>query len=391
MLILTLVVILQPEAKAAIVTDVGTLERPIQNPRGGISWTLSSECVDINDVGQAACQSIALGPVYRYGFRNAQKGRTEVSSVAMFDGFTLTSKTGSSTSIDRPKGINESGDIYGYVYSGQVYYMGAGRIWGADGTTKVKSDPVLWVNDLGQYVTEGRGIFSYYSGAYNSDGTLIDVAGFYSSIYMPTQPGTYPQLISNNGSIGGIQQIQQMTADSPDITGSGWFLTQAEVDVLPVVDGVFDDLRWFDLYSSAAKIYSQYDVRRTQVLDSNNNGDIVISTINSFQYPTGSMICGRSVDDVCDYQYSPEGIRQFVGINDNRDAVGTLFTNSTIASGKLTVWLNDGEGLVANDLNTLIAGSGYTATAVGDINNSRQIAATCKKSTGEVRGCVISL
>lgn len=367
-------------ANAATVTDVGTLARPVSNPTRGTTWALSSTAVDINNAGQVAGVSIARGPIYGCGFRNAQKCQSVVETAFRYDaGLVPLSISGR----DKPVGINENGDIYGSAYTNQFYYPGAGRIWGPDGSVKVTTDPVINMNDLGQYVTEGRGTFAYYSSAFNVDGSLVDVAGI--------QPGTYPQLIANDGNIAGVQQIQTLTADAPDITGAGWFLTQSELDVSPVIDGVYDDLRWFDLYPSPAKIYSQYDVKRTVVLDNNIVGDVIIATINSFTYPAGSMICGRLLSDSCEYHYSPEGTRRFLGINDNRDAVGILYTTSAITSGKLTVWLNDGAGLVANDLDMLIAGSGYKVVSVGDINNDRQIAATCTNAFNEQRACIINI
>lgn len=166
----------------------------------------------------------------------------------------------------------------------------------------------------------------------------------------------------------------------PDVSGTGWLYTQSDIDALTLdQDGLIDD-DLFPLFDAAYKRWNQYQPNRTSVIDVNNNGDIIIAMIGSVGY---SAICGKQLSN-CINANGPEGLRNFVGINDNRDAVGYVGTSPK-------VWLRDGTELVVNDLNLLVAGSGYTVTAVGDINNSRQIAASCKKSTGEVRGCVINL
>lgn len=411
-------------ANAVTVTDVGTLPRPVANPLNGTTWSLSSACIDINDSGIAACKSIAVGPTYRCGWRGAQRCASSVEKAVKWTGSQLVDVAPATTAArDNPLGINNNGDMFGYVYAGQVYGPNAGRIWKADGSIKTTAGPVIWVNDLGAYVDEtaavvGGSTMVYFDKAHNSDSTLIPVTG------LPTSSGgftaTSPHIIANDGEIAGAQIIQAFRADNgvineiPEVSGTGWFISQADVDAMPRNEDGTLDVYSLELWPMGyGHPYSTNNNVRSFVSDINEHNDIVVQSAK-YSVSSGSLIsqiCSHGGETAftggngqtytgpytCIPGYEPTGNgygyskRGFNGINNRGDAVG-VYTPYLSTTSKPYVWLKGNDGSFSGqDLNLLVAGLGYTVVSVFDINDARQIAGTCKNASGIQRGCIINL
>jgi hypothetical protein len=92
LLILCTLLLLSIHASSNEIIDVGIGATPGFEPlkydsTSGLSaWKLSSSCIDINDNGQAACQALAVGPIYRCGFRGIRRCGSKVAHVYRWDG-----------------------------------------------------------------------------------------------------------------------------------------------------------------------------------------------------------------------------------------------------------------------------------------------------------------
>lgn len=405
-------------AHANTLTDVGLGPIPPFDPAQGTNWTLSSSCIDINEYGEAACQTQAVGPVYGCGWRNAQSCSSKVKLVHKWDGDSLLLMSSPDAEYDVPLVINNNGEIGGYAYVGEIYPSagGNGRIWSIPGSPVTKSTVVPSLNDAGDYILQWfdnpGGIRHYTSAVYRADGIEI--------VY----PGVFvrPFVIGNSGDIIGAQILQNFVQDIhsptgdeiPEVSGVGWLLAQQDVDAIPINEvGLYDidgDVVWPSIFYRPMA-FTNYE---TTVSDVNDFGEFTVQTrfggLFSARYcsPIGESqvtdIYGRAqtVPWVCEssnyHGGTYAGGKAFQGINDIGDAVGVFtpgaYSYQTTYTSHPWVWLKKSkkrwDEFNANDL--LPADSGYTVLTVKDINNSRQIIGTCENDATEVvTGCILDL
>lgn len=395
--------------------DVGVGATPDYDPARGTQWNLSSTCVDINEAGEAACQTFALGPTYGCGFRNIKTCGSKVVQVSMWDGAALRQVSAEDANYDVPLVINNQGEIGGYRYVGQVYPHngGNGRIWTQGQTPKALAGLVVSLNDNGDYVMQR---------AYSSGGKLIYTGSAHladdSEITFPGDV-VRPIAINNNRTVVGAQILQSFVNELststgnevPEVSGVGWLVDDELVSSLGVNEqGLLDvdrDTIWQTRYMRPI-MFTNYT---TSIGDINEYGDFVYrshfsSKLYSGYYcshegetktglakqPTVPWKC-HSADSFASVNYSS---RAFYGINNIGDAVGV---HTPPYSGYHTppsfpkVWLRNVAGsrdeYDPNDL--LPEGSDYQVITVNDINDNRQIVGTCLDPAGEKRGCIIEI
>lgn len=409
---------LSSQVFANTLTDVGLGPVPDFDPNQGTTWALSSSCVDINESGQAACQSQAMGPTYGCGWRNAQSCSSKVKLVHQWGGASLLLMSGPGADYDVPLVMNNNGAIGGYAYSGEVYPSegGNGRIWRMAGSPEAKPSVVRSLNDDGDYVLEWfdnpGGINHYTSTGFRVDDTPLIFPGNF----------VRPFVIGNGGHVIGAQIIQSFVQDIhsptgdeiPEVSGVGWLLSQQQVDALPINEaGLYDidgDIIWPSLFYRPIGFTSY----QTTVSDVNDLGEFVVRTQfgGLFSSKVCSQLASSEVSDVygnvstvpwtcASSNYTGgtyAGGKGFQGINGIGDAVGSFtpgaYSYQTTYPTHPWVWLKNSRGAWdeynANDL--LPADSGYTIVNVQDINNARQIVGTCKNiDTEQVTGCILDL
>jgi|GEM_PF-4279472 len=410
------------EASASTVIDVGTLPAPSYNPTNGTSWTLTSSCVDINDIGEAACMSLATGPVYRCGFRGSQKCSSKNQAVAIWKNDSLvrmSTGTSATSTFDVAYKINNNGVIGGY--SGAITYTsGNGRIWTAPGVVIDKPNNVIFINDRGDYITESAstsgGVTDYADRAFTGTGEPILFPGVRVD----------PMVIGNDGEAAGGQMIQAFAPgcdtcatqnDIPEISGAGWLLE--DLGTIPLTEEGTFDVAGYEYHPDGTMLWPALPytrpsatTRRTMVLDINDQGDIAIQ--QNFGSLYAGSICSHGTSEVTDAWGSPHivpwtckgtdysmgtyaGGKAFLGINDNRDAVGIFTPGAYSYQATYTtypwVWLRDpvtGEYTEYNANDLLPPNSGWVIQHVYDINNNRQIVGTGTHN-GVQRGFILSL
>lgn len=403
---------------ANTLTDVGLGPVPAYDPDQGTEWTLSSSCIDINDSGEAACQTQAVGPVYGCGFRNAQNCSSKVKLVHKWNGNSLVMMSSPDAGYDVPLVMNNNGEIGGYAYVGEVYPSagGNGRIWSQPGAPEAKASIVRSLNDAGDFVLEWfdnpGGIASYTSSAYRSDGTEISYPGEF----------VRPFVIGNGDHVIGAQIIQNYMHELhsptgneiPEISGVGWLLDQQQIDALPLNEsGLFDmdgEILWpAPFYRPIG--FTDYE---TSVNDVNAVGEFTVQM--RFGGLVSSRFCSphsestitdifgteHTVPWVCELSnYSGgtyAGGKVFNGVNDFGDMVGSFtpgaYEYQTSYPTHPWVWLKKAtRGWDEYNVNDLLpAGSGYEVLWVRDINNSRQIVGDCRNTANDVvTGCILDL
>jgi hypothetical protein len=352
--------LLSTAANAATVTDVGLLPAP-----AGYTAT-SSRCADINEAGQMACLSKALGVPYKCGFRLAKTCQRVHNTIFRYDaGLATAVASGIDAGYGSPtnyvNGINNLGDV---AWGGTTFISDYGKI--------VESRTV---------VGGSKSVFN--NKAYTLGGTPILFAG------VPTTSQdtfTSPNTISNSGELAGMQWATATGTLNGviGIGGTGLFVGQAELDYLISLGDDPAPQMW----PYKAVSYGWNSVR-TYVYDINDAGNVVVGLSGSnLTVAYGTRICAR------DFSCTPESntilgvvsINKPVGINNLGDAVGYYYPGAYKLDNYPAAWIN-GERI---DLNNAIAGTGYTILSVGDINDGLQIAGTCLKG-GIQRGCIISL
>lgn len=411
---------------ANILVDVGVGQVPAYDPlywdptSGEPAWTLTSSCIDINDNGQAACRSVAVGPTISCGFRGIKTCGSSEAHVYRWNGTGLELMSDPAALGDTPSVINNAGVIAGYDYQGAVYPSGGnnGRIWHAPQVVESTYFPVSSINDQGDYIQKeivvSGGIVNYKGKVYSADGALL------------TYPGTtlLPFVVTNNGEVIGGQIIQEYLSDLqsptgnevPEVSGVGWLLNQADVDALDLTeDGLFDvdrDRLWPLLFYRPST-FANYS---TVASDANDFGDFVATM--SFGSLHSGYFCTRegesqyrdnlgiyhTVPWVCKSSHTtfttPLGETIFKGMNNHGDIVAHFIPRSSLYytyPNDLTshpwIWLvNAAGGWDAYNVNDLVpANSGYTVVSVEDINDHRQLVANCLTPTGEKHGCILNL
>lgn len=404
-----------PPLLANTLTDVGVGLAPEYDPARGTEWTLSSSCVDINENGEAACQTRADGPSYRCGFRGIKRCSSKLYQVQQWDGQALQLVSAPTEGYSVPLVINNVGQIGGYAYEGAVYPRGGGngRIWQQGQAPLSKANPVISLNDAGDYIlqngTAPSGYMVYQNEAFHADDTPIPVAGL----------DVRPMVINNDGITAGGQIIQRFVHELsapggneiPEVSGVGWLLDQNEIDDLPLDPGGLYDVDGQILWQSRYYRISALANYETRVTDINEHGDILIH--NRFGGLFSSALCSREGESVItdvfgarhrvpwrcvgsDYTRGTfAGGKAFTGLNNIGDAVGVFTPGAYSYSSSYTshpwVWLRNTNGgwdeYDANDL--LPADSDYTIVSVSDINDSRQIVGNCLTAAGERRGCIL--
>ena len=409
--------VVSPLLSANTVIDVGVGAAPEYPPAYGAVWALSSNCVDINEIGEAACQTRATGPTYSCGFRGAQACSSKVYQVQRWNGVALTLMSDPAATSDVPLAMNSLGDIAGYSQEEEVYPAGGsnGRIWSAPQNPDIKSSVVIDINDHGDYVLQwadsSGGVLKHDGLVYGADGEEIPYAG---SLLRPFVIG------NNRHAVGGqviqsfVQDIFSPTGDEvPDVSGVGWLYREDEVDTFPLNEsGLFDvdgKIYWPVLFYRPEG-FTTYE---TTVSDINDHGDFVA------RMEFGGLFSGRycmaegestvrdtfGVTQTVPWQCESTnynggtyaGGKAFVGINNIGDAVGVFtpgaYSYQTTYPTHPWVWLRNEAGTWDEyDANELLpADSGYEVLAVKDINDVRQIVGTCSTPDGEVRGCIIEV
>lgn len=397
------------------IIDVGVGPAPAYDPLRGTQWALSSTCVDINEAGEAACQTIALGPSYGCGFRNIKTCGSKVKKVALWNGASLVDLSVIEANYDVPVTMNNHGQIGGYGYVGQVYPSegGNGAIWTPGQDPKGVQSVVISLNDSGDYVLQGAyssgGILTYTGSAHTADGTEIIYPG----------PFVRPIAISNNGTLFGAQVLQSFVNEFntpsgdevPEVSGVGWLIDEESADQIELNEAGLldvDGTRMWQARYLRPMIFSSYS---TSVNDVNDHDDFTFryrysSTLFSGYYctregetqtqfvqqPTLPWKC-ENADVFGGVNYSSRSIN---GINNIGDAVGVHvppYSGYHTPPSVAKVWLRNAAGgrdeYDANDL--LPANSGYQVLVVKDINDNRQIVADCLNPEGEPRGCIIEV
>lgn len=385
---------------AATVDDVGVPPEPSYPPSLG-EWTMTSSCVAINDNGEAACQAVAAGQTVRCGFRGIKRCGSLVKQVYRWDGLQLTLMSSPAADSDVPTVINNEGAIGGYDYVGQIYPNsgGNGRIWQAPGVVENKQYIVVDLNDNGDYILETAenigGYLTYSTEVYDVNDDPISVPG----VRVRTSD------INEEGVMVGSQVLQSFSNnypddEIPDVSGVGWLLNQAEIDVIDIDEAGLLDIDGDRLWPFRfIRPPSYLGSTRTVLFDLNKFGEhvgvVLYSSIGSSALFASKL--GKTVVDGLTYpwRFNLPGPAKtiinnqntvFAGLNDYGDVSGNR-------AGVPTVWLKTGvtevKEFVINDL--IPEDSGYTVTSAGDINNNRQVVAGCTNANGEQRGCIINL
>lgn len=409
---------LSPAMAENTLTIVGLGPVPSFDPNQGTEWKLSSACVDINEAGQAACQTAADGPVYSCGWRNAQKCSTRVRLVHRWDGASLLNLSGADAIYDVPLAMNNNGTVVGYAnrYVGErlTTFTGNGRIWDTAGSPSIKQSTVRWINDSGDYIQEASsspgGVVNYTSQVHSADGAVHPLAGVFAR----------PFVIGNKQHIIGAQILQSFVPDSQsstgdeiaEVSGVGWILNQTQIDDLKRNEEGYLDDDGYLLYP--VRFYRPMPAQHyaTTVSDVNDFGEFVAKVqIGGYD---GAFCDDKHSSEVRDYwggkhtvpwkcKYtniqglSGEG-KAYVGINNFGDAVG-IFTppphfSSSPSDQQPRIWLKKSlNGWTEFDANDLLpVGANYTIVDVKDINTHRQVVGTCQHNTTEVRfGCILDL
>ncbi|UOF79377.1 hypothetical protein [Caudoviricetes sp.] len=346
-------------AYSATVTDVGVLPAPV-----GYTPT-SSQCSDINETGQAACLSKALGVPYKCGFRLAKTCQRVHNTIFKYDKGQVTVVTsgidsGYGSPTNFVNGINNFGDI-------------------AWGNTKFISDYGKIV-ETKTIVGGSKSVFN--SKAYTLEGVVIQFSG------VPTTTNdtiTSPNVISNSGELAGMQWA---TATSTlngvaGVGGTGLFVQQETLDHLVSLGDDPLPQTWADKALSFG-----WNSVRSYVYDINDRGTVAVGLSGNFTLPKGTKICDRSFMCISNIEPTPanHAVRKFVGINNFGDAVGVYYPSTYINSGYPAAWIN-GEKI---NIDEAISNTGYKVLSVDDINDSLQIIGTCLKN-GIQRGCIIEM
>lgn len=410
---LSFLTLLSPVMAENTLTVVGFGPVPDVNPSNGTQWNLSSRCADINEVGQAACESVAEGPSYRCGRRNITSCSSKVKLAQRWDGASLVNLSApTSPVISVP--INERYDVqmtinnHGAIASDRVIYE-------IPGSPNIKSNNVRWINDSGEYVVERRGssggIPFYTSNAYNADGTEQPQAGAFAR----------PMVISNNQHMIGAQILQSFVQDTSssdeiaEVSGIGWLLDQTQIDNLKRNElGNIDDDGYLLYPVRFVRPMAYTSTYYSNVYDVNDFGEFVSKTNFGGLY-SGKLCDPKSSSVVSDYwgglhtvpwkctstNYhggTSAGGKAYLGLNNIGDAVGVFtpgvsgwqFYYPQIPLIWLKTSLNRWREFDANDL--LPAGTDYTILKVKDINTRRQVVGTCQHNTTEVQvGCILNL
>lgn len=400
----------------ALAADVTVTEVPTLEPPDTVTaWTMSGQCVDINDAGVAACKSSAIGPPYRCGWRGSQTCHETVERAVRWDGVAATAVAGWAGAKENPLGISEAGDVWGYVYQGQIYGPDAGRIWRADGSVRIAAGPVRWVDRSGRYVDEtatvvGGSTMVYTDVAHAADGTPIPVFGLGGGGFS----GSGAQIIGEDGTLAGVQILQASspagpTGDEvPEVSGSGWLVGEPLYQRLPRnEDGTLDvygQQIWPASFarptggvgwrSVVADISARREILIQHDATSIGSGAVHASVClpkgrTRYDAPNGKTYYGRYT---C-VQGWQGGATGFSGLNDVGDTVG-MFQPAFSTQSLPYLWRRDARDAAiveAIDLDAAVAPSGYRVLRVGDVNNLRRIAATCLTPAGQQRGCILDV
>ena len=376
-------------AYAAAIVAIDPLAPPPTPPYApGVlnpTWTMTSSCVAINAMGDAACQSIATGSTYKFR-QNAKQvfNRNDVkTSVFRWSpGLGATKLSADTSALSTPTSINAAGHVGGYVASDGA---GNGLIWMSAGVALAKPNSVGSLNDLGDYVAGGI--------AYNQGGTPYVFSGVSAA----------PTVVSNGREFGGTQALQA-TADqgSRTVGGVGWLY------VTPVDDTGAPN------FPAPTPYWNGFGATTSSVTSISDNGTIGISKVAM----NGSFV-GGYVGGICRHgsssEYSPAGTFTVpwacvytpinaagllgaypVGVNNLGDGVGAYApTSVAYATGRPTlpmVWLKQADGSTSEvDANTLVpSNSGWVFESVSGINDTRQIVGSGKLN-GNRRGFVLTL
>ncbi len=420
-LVLAFILWLSFPAYSNEIIDVGVGPAPSYDPRYydptsvDPAWTLSSSCADINESGQAACRSLATGPIVKCGFRGIRRCGSKVAYTFRWDGVSLVLVSDKADKGAVPQSMNNAGEITGYEYKGGSSSGDNGRIWHAPFNVEQAALPVSFINDRGDYILKNfvisGGIVNYNGTVHTADGTQVNI------------PGTtlFPFVIAKNGDVVAGQIIQEYVPDIssptgneiPEVSGVGWVLDQSDIDAIGLNQAGLLDVDQKQLWPLDFYRPNGLANYSTIAYDTNDYSDFV-GTV-SFGGLHNSYYCTREGEtDFTDYQGVTHrlpwvcdgtnylrgtyaGGKLYRGINNHGDIVGQFTPGVSGYSNNITrypwVWLVNATGGLDefNANNLLPAASGYTVLTVNDINDRREIAATCNNALGEQRGCILKL
>eukprot|EP00049_Salpingoeca_infusionum_P012631 m.232547 g.232547 ORF g.232547 m.232547 type:complete len:612 (+) comp15231_c1_seq1:974-2809(+) len=411
-LLLLLVVAVQGAKQPNSVTIVGPGPTPTFDPARGtvVDWSLMSYCVGINDDGSAACNTVAYGPTYRCGWRNAQKCSTKTYLMTKWvNGQNIPLSSYDAVTSDVAVGILDDGTVYGNSNSNFIVHK-------PNGTNFTRAGTVTAMNNKGSYVllqtTYPGGIVQYASSAYFANGTQ-----------MTQYPGVVlrPMKLTENDELLGAQILQtfvsgDLTGDEiPEVSGVGWFLTHSEAEALGINEKGLYDVDGEVLYPATYYRPTWSSGYQTLVTDVNRLNEILLTY--RFGGLTSTKLCYNYVVDETTTVYGQRvpvpwaclrpsvgsvglyaGGMTFNGLNDWGDVVGRYtpgaysYSSSYPSFPWVFLKVSHTKWVEYNATDLLPAGSPYEVLSVTDINNNRFISGQCRhRGTQEKTGCIIKL